>query len=82
MALNDGLYYVQVRDKETGLEYPLPLERYHNDSDLWEVLDEQPVDPNTNIALPTKAKTSVDEEAAKKKSTKSGQSAASKKENS
>lgn len=79
--LND-VYYVQVKDKETGLEYPLPLERYKNDPDLWDVLDETPVDPTSGIALPVKPKTSVDREAAKKATPKSGQSADSKKENS
>lgn len=74
------VYYVQVKDKETGLEYPLPLQRYKNDPDLWEVLDEAPVDPVSGHALPVKPKTTVDEAA--KKNTKSGQSAASKKENS
>lgn len=74
-------YYVQVRDKETGAEYPVPEERYHNAPDLFEKLDEAPVDPITGIAYPSKPKTSVDEQASRK-NTKSGHQAAADKEKS
>lgn len=80
------IYYVQVRDKETGLEYPVPAERYENASDLFEKLDEPPRDPANGVALPTepaKRRTSVAQEAAKKKAApKSGQKAATDEENS
>lgn len=76
----DDIYYVQVRDKETGEEYPVPLDRYQANKSLFERLDgETPTHPETGAVLPVKPRTSVAREATKRKS---GQSAVNtKKEN-
>lgn len=79
------IYYVQVRDKETGLEYPVPVDRYENASDLFDKLDDPPRDPANGTLLPTvpaKRRTSVSREAAKKATPKSGQKAATEEEKS
>jgi hypothetical protein len=76
------VYYIQVRDKETGAEYPIPLERYQAAPDLFTKLNDQPLDPQTGAPLPVKPKTSVDQQATKKATAKTGQKAVTQKENS
>lgn len=60
--------YIQVRDKETGLEYPVPLERYRLAPDLWDKVDEDPRDPQTGAILSAKPRTDVDTAAKSSKS--------------
>lgn len=79
--MSPDVFYVQVKDNETGNEYPIPLERYRNAPDLFTKLDVPPVDPQTGAPLPVKPNTSVATEAKKKATAKTGQSAVTDKEN-
>jgi len=70
----DG-YYLQVEDKETGEQFPIPEAMF--DGKRFAKVDEDPTHPLTGEPLSAKPRTTVSREAAKK----TGQKPSTQKEN-